>query len=55
MDNFFEIKNFFYKSLGKKTKKTRVDTWHVQFKNVNYLNTVSKNDQIDQNLTKTRT
>jgi len=26
--------------------------WHVLFKNVNYLNTVSENDQIDHNLTK---
>jgi len=26
--------------------------WHVLLKNVNYLNTISQKDQIDQNLTK---
>jgi len=36
-------------------KKTEADMWHVLFKNVNYLNTVSENDQIDHNLTKMRT
>ena len=49
IDNFFEIKK-----LKKKTKK-KTDTCHVLFKNVNYLNTVSKKDQIDQNLTKMMT
>jgi len=44
MDNFFEIK-----------KQTGADTWYVLFKNMNYLNLVSKNDQIDQNLTKMKT
>jgi len=39
----------------KKIKKPGVDTWHVLFKNVNYLNTVSEKDQIDNNLTKMRT
>ena len=29
--------------------------WHVLLKNVNYLNTVSENNQIDHNLTKIRT
>jgi len=29
--------------------------WHVLFKNVNYLNIVSENDQIDHNLTKMKT
>jgi len=29
--------------------------WRAMFKNVNYLNTVSKNDQIDHNLTKIKT
>jgi len=29
--------------------------WHAILKNVNYFNTVSKKDQIDQNLTKIRT
>ena len=35
--------------------KSGVHTWHVLFKNVNYLNTVSEKDQIDHNLTKMRT
>jgi len=46
--------NFFLKKL-KKSKKPGADTWHVLFKNVNYLNTVSEKDQIDYNLTKMRT
>jgi len=29
--------------------------WDVVFKIVNYLNTINKKDQIDQNLTKMRT
>jgi len=29
--------------------------WHVLLKNVNYLNTGSEKDQIDNNLTKMRT
>jgi len=47
MDNFFEIKKNF-------KKKTRANTWHVRFKYVNYLNTLSEKDQNDQNLTKMR-
>jgi len=35
-------------------KKIGADTWHVLFKNVDYLNTVSEKDQIEQNLTKMR-
>jgi len=56
-ENFFEIRKF--KKILKKFKKNKnkliADTWHVLLKNVNYLNTVSQNDQIDQNLTKMRT
>jgi len=57
---FFEIKKIkkklkkFKKNL-KKFKKPGADTWHVLFKNINYLNTVSEKDQIDLNLTKMRT
>jgi len=43
------------KKIKKKLKKPGTDTWHVLFKNVNYLNTVSEKDQIDHNLTKMRT
>jgi len=43
------------KKLKKIKKKSRADMWHVLFKNVNYLTTVSENDQIDHNLTKMRT
>jgi len=43
------------KKIKKKIKKPGADTWHVLFKNVNYLNTVSEKDQIDHNLTKMRT
>jgi len=28
--------------------------WHAVFKNVKYLNIISENDRIDQNLTKMR-
>jgi len=47
---FFKLKNF-----KKKLKKAGADTCHVLLKNVNYLNTVSENDQINQNFTKIRT
>jgi len=43
------------KELRKKFKKPGADTWHVLFKNVNYLNTISEKKQIDHNLTKMRT
>jgi len=45
------------KKLKKIKKKLKKGAYmcHVLFKNVNYLNTVSENDQIDQNLTKMRT
>ena len=36
------------KNLKRLKKKTRADTWHVLFKNVNYLNAVSQKDQIDK-------
>jgi len=45
----------FKKNSKKNSKKPRADTWHVMLKNVNYLNTVSEKDQIDNNLTKMRT
>jgi len=40
------IKNF------KKMIKSGIDMLHVLLKNVNYLNTINKNDRINQNLTK---
>jgi len=61
VDIFFEIKKkikifkIFLKGLKNKKNKTGVDTRHVLFKNVNYLNTISEKDQIDHNLTKMRT
>jgi len=51
VDNFFKIKKIL-KKLKKKSKKPRTDTWHVLFKNINYLNTVSEKDQIEHNFTK---
>jgi len=68
VDIFFEIKKILkklkkikqkikqkIKKIKKKQKKPGADTWHVLFKNVNYLNTFSEKDQIDHNLTKMRT
>jgi len=52
VDNFFKLKKL--KKIKQKIKKPGADTWHVLFKNVNYLNTVSENDQIDHNLMKMR-
>jgi len=54
VDHFFEIKKKL-KKIKKKLKKPGADTWHILYKNVNYLNTVSEKDQIDHNLTKMRT
>jgi len=51
--NFKNLKKI--KKIKKKSKKPRADTWHVLFKNVNYLNTVNEKDQIDHNLAKMRT
>jgi len=60
VDIFFEIKKnlIFFLNLKKFKfflKKPGADTWHVLFKWVNYLNTVSEKDQIDHNLTKMKT
>ena len=38
----------------KNIKKPEADTWHVLFKNINYLNNVSQKDKINQNLMKMR-
>jgi len=47
MNNFFKIKKL--TKIFKNLKNSEANTWHVRFKNFNYLNTISKKTK---NLTK---